>query len=250
MAQGVRRDMGQLLERQNDMPGRPTKLTRGRHERIVKNIAAAGKFGLAARAAGVGKSTASLWMARGIKYAEHLMMGGEPIPTETRYLEFANDVAKAESMYEISVIGLIREIGSPHEVETTKVVEKIDADGNTSVVTETSKRRVDNWQALAWLLERLNPEVYARVMRTEHSGPNGEPMQVESVGVSYVEVHEERDARIEKILAALADTRGGPRAAEIALTRGSASGEDVIDAASHEVHAPHTNGSSNGVSPS
>lgn len=247
MSQGVKRDLSVLLERQDVLPGRPTKLNKARHDKIVKNIAASGRLVLAARAAGIGGATASTWMKRGITYAQHLSKGGTPIKTEHRYLEFAKDVAKAESLWEISLAGMIREIGSPHDVTTIKVTERINAEGETSVVTETSTRRIDNWQALAWLLERLSPETYARVMRNEHSGPGGGPMEVESVGVT-IDVTEESDERIGKILAALADTRGGPRASEIALTRGSNGSGEIIDAASYEVHAPHTNGETNGIS--
>jgi hypothetical protein len=241
-----RHDGVALLEKRGR--GQPTKLTSGRHQRIVANVAASGRIGLAARAAGVAQSTASAWIGRGISYAEHLQNGGSPIENEVRYLNFALDIAKAEAMYELSVVGHIRAVGAPHETSVIKIVERIDAEGNTSITTETTTRKEDDWRALAWLLEKHYPDRYSPLQRTEHTGRDGGPMEVETVGIQ-IDLVEERDARIEEILGALADSRGGPRAAAIALARGSTVPGEVVDAASHEIHAPHTNGSTNGVSP-
>jgi hypothetical protein len=64
---------------------------------IIDLIRAGMTASRAAEAAGIGKSTVSGWVSRGITEQTHIDKGGEPNIKEKPYLEFVQNMVKAES---------------------------------------------------------------------------------------------------------------------------------------------------------
>ena len=59
-------------------------------------------------------------------------------------------------------------------------VEKAEADAEVGMVANIKKAVTDGtWTAAAWWLERRRHRDWGRVERIEHSGPEGQPVQVE-----------------------------------------------------------------------
>lgn len=140
---------------------RPTLLTPERTEKIVALIAAGNFAETAALAAGISKQTYYNWLARGRVERERLTEKPslKPRTKEEPYLEFFDAVEKARAEAEARMVVLI-----------TKAAQE-----------------PRTWQAAAWWLERVAPQKYGRVNRTELSGPEGQPIKSETKNVSMTE---------------------------------------------------------------
>lgn len=256
---GSQRNVVVLLDLERPGRGRPGLLTPEIHQGIVDRVRKSGKHNVAANACGIGPSTMSHWLDRGIAYARHLGEGGDASDVEVKYLNFAIDVAQAEADHHDTLIATIYELGNEHEVITERITEvaagQKQDDGTTKVSgdvkqTRTIERRRESSAAtLIWLAERLHPELYARLTRNEISGPDGAPIETEST--VNVNVRDESRERVTGVLAALATTQRGVRPELGEGDRpGDVSGDDVVvDAEAYEVPPPHTNGKATGVPP-
>lgn len=121
--------------------GKRGKITRG--DAIVHLLGRGLYVEDAAAIAGVARSTAFDWIARGEEW-----IGSEEVPENERvYLDFSVAVEKARAEAREVALGTIR---------------KAAADGQ--------------WQAAAWYLERTAPNRYARVERREITGADGGPI--------------------------------------------------------------------------
>lgn len=132
--------------------GRHTKLTKPRHEGIVRMIASGSYSEIAARANGVGPSTFYAWMKRG-ENAE-VDDKGKPIDfDDERYVEFREAVKEAEAKAEVLAVGRIQQAAAS-----------------------------GTWTASAWYLERKYPDRWGRKdhLRTEVSGPGGGPVEIDA----------------------------------------------------------------------
>jgi len=140
---------------------RPSLLTPERTEKIVALIAAGNFAETAALASGISKQTYYNWLARG--RAERDRLNEKPNlkvrAKEEPYLEFFDSIEKARAEAEARMVVLI-----------TKAAQE-----------------PRTWQAAAWWLERVAPQKYGRVNRTEISGPDGTPIKSETKNVSLTQ---------------------------------------------------------------
>lgn len=140
---------------------RPTLLTPERTEKIVQLIAAGNFSETAALASGISKQTYYNWLARGRAERERLndKPNLKPKAKEEPYLEFFDAIEKARAEAEARMVVLI-----------TKAAQE-----------------PKTWQAAAWWLERVAPQKYGRVNRTELSGPEGAPIKSETKNIAMTE---------------------------------------------------------------
>lgn len=110
-------------------PGRKPKLTPARQNKIVEALRRGNTRRAAARLAGIGQSTLSLWLAK----------GREGTKGDDRYVDLLARVTKAEA-----------------EAESRMV----------ETIVEAS---VDTWQAAAWYLERRYPDDFGKRIRADIS---------------------------------------------------------------------------------
>lgn len=118
---------------------RPSKLTPAVQERIIQALQAGNYVETAARYAGVAPTTFYRWMEQGEQD------GANPL-----YREFRDAVESARAQAEVRSIALIQQA----------------AQNGT-------------WQAAAWFLERSHPHRWGRFQRTEVSGRDGGPVEVD-----------------------------------------------------------------------
>jgi transposase len=118
---------------------RPTKLTPEVQEKIVQALQAGNYQETAARYAGISEPTFYRWMADALD---------DNAPKELR--EFREAVENARAAAEVRSVALIQQA----------------AQNGT-------------WQAAAWFLERSHAHRWGRYQRTEVTGPNGGPVQVD-----------------------------------------------------------------------
>jgi AcrR family transcriptional regulator len=103
----------------------------------------------AASTAGIARSTIYEWLRKGEAALAIQEAGEELDEMQQRYLDFMMDVDRARS-----------------EAITT----------NLQMIQDAAPK---NWQAAAWYLERTAPAFFGRHMRTEITGPDNGPVQVE-----------------------------------------------------------------------
>jgi hypothetical protein len=127
------------------LPGRPTKLTPERHAAVVKAAAAGLPRELLAKAAGVQARTLRGWMAKG------------KAATKGVYRELFDAVRAAEIAAIETCLAVVMKAAAERDEVTTKVITY--RDGTTR--TETTTKRVFEWTAAAWLLERRAPSWFS-----------------------------------------------------------------------------------------
>lgn len=107
----------------------------------------------ACEAAGVGKSTYYQWLEKA--------RGESPKPC---YVEFADSVTRALHEAKVALVGMVHAAAYG---ETGH-----DRDGNPT-------HKPGDWRAAAYLLSCRDPENYSVRKRFEHSGPGGQPLEVQ-----------------------------------------------------------------------
>ena len=140
------------------MQGRPIDLT----EDLIAELAELRGNGLSlrdtARAAGMGERSLKTFLHRGRQDHE------DGVP-ETAHGRLVSAMEEAESRRQAALLGIVRRDASEPRIivrETTK------ADGAKIVTRET---RPPDAGSAKWLLERLNPERFSPVMRSEIGRP-------------------------------------------------------------------------------
>ena len=126
-----------------------TKLTPQMQATIVEALEHGMHQESACARAGINKTTFYRWLDRGESDA----------PEDEIYRNFRNAVEKARAKPEAEAL------------EAIKVAWR---DGT--------------WQAAAWFLERSHPHKYGRINRTEVSGPEGKPVQMETMRAELMKV--------------------------------------------------------------
>lgn len=108
----------------------------------------------AALLAGINRVTLHRWIERGEK------------AKSGKYRKFADDVERAKARGQQKLIDHIRDTGSLGLFqEETRVVESDKGTTTTKIV-----KRVVDWRASAWLLERMNPEDWGAKDNTAQGG--------------------------------------------------------------------------------
>jgi transposase len=116
---------------------------------IVQSLRAGNYVEHAASSAGISRTSLYDWLRKG-EAAIHKREAGEPLTEmEERYSTFVIDVEEARAAAVSRNLGMIQEAAPK------------------------------NWQAAAWFLERTAPQFFGRHTRTEITGPNNGPVQVE-----------------------------------------------------------------------
>jgi hypothetical protein len=119
--------------------GRPSKLTPQTQQRICGCLAAGSTRVDAATQGGIDYMTLRRWERRGVKQKTG------------KFRRFCEAVKKAESDAVEFCVGAIRRAASEHDETTVKTTQLPDG----TVKTETTTRRVSEWTAAAWWLERM-----------------------------------------------------------------------------------------------
>lgn len=159
-------------------------------EQVLERVRLGLDFQGAADSAAISRSTLSRWRQLGARARLDAVNGKTLSANEQRYLQFSDDLERAEAEAELQRLAVIDRATLPQT--HTKVVEKtepvLDANGQQArnpdgslqwrVVerTTTTETRPGQWTAAAWWLERRHPGKYARIDRHEHSGPEGGPI--------------------------------------------------------------------------
>jgi transposase len=126
----------------------PTKLTPQVQERVVSALNAGNYQDTAARYAGITRATFYNWLERGRIERERIAAGEKALKPERIYLDFLDAVENARANAEVRSVALIQKAANE-----------------------------GTWQAAAWFLERSHPQRWARLNRTEISGPQGGPIE-------------------------------------------------------------------------
>lgn len=129
--------------------GRKTLLTPERHNAIVTMLEAGGYIEDACEAVGIQPRTYYNWLQRGRDEEDRINAGLKPEKNEEPFLQFFQAVRQAQAEGVISHL-----MNIDHHAKN------------------------GSWQASAWILERKQPRKWGRFDRTEHTGAEGGPIQV------------------------------------------------------------------------
>jgi hypothetical protein len=124
-------------------------LTDDTHERIIGALRLGNYVEHAATYAGISRATLYNWLKKGDAARERRDAGEELDDNEERYARFSEDVDTARAAAIVRNVGIIQQAAQT------------------------------NWQAAGWFLERTAPQHFGRQIRTELSGPDRGPIQVE-----------------------------------------------------------------------
>ena len=140
---------------------RPTRLNQEKMEKIAQLISAGNFAETAAQASGISKATYYNWLARGKAEKDRLEKEDKSNPkaSEKPYVEFLDTIEKAKAEAEARMILVISKAASDPK----------------------------SWTAAAWWLERVFPQKYGKITRTEISGPDGSPIKSETKQVALSE---------------------------------------------------------------
>ena len=136
-------------EHAKETPGRrPLVLQPEIRQAILDALNAGNYMETAAEYAGIHKSVLFDWLKWG-REAKAQMEAGDPVRANGQaYASFADEVEKAMARVEVQSLAVIRRAG------------------------------MENWQAMAWFLERTRPRKFGRLERKEISGPESGPVQM------------------------------------------------------------------------
>jgi hypothetical protein len=129
--------------------GRKTLLTPQRLEAITTMLRAGAYIDDACKSVGISTTTFYNWLQRGNQQREKLNAGLETDPDEEQFLQFLDAVETADAE---GIIGHLMNIDHAAKNGT--------------------------WQASAWILERKQPKKWGRYDRTEITGADGGPIQI------------------------------------------------------------------------
>lgn len=124
-------------------------LTDDTHDRIIGALRLGNYVEHAATYAGISRATLYNWLKKGDAARERRDAGEALDENDERYARFSEDVDTARAAAIVRNVGIIQQAAQT------------------------------NWQAAGWFLERTAPQHFGRQIRTELSGPDRGPIQVE-----------------------------------------------------------------------
>jgi hypothetical protein len=129
-----------------------------------------------ARAVGLSWQRLNAWLGYGRAARERQEADQPPEPDDETYLGFLIEWEKARTQVEVASLNAIREAGAKRKVQRTRVV----TDGNGDVIRrEVEEWEELDWRARAWLL-RHSPATRAEYSeRTEVTGADGGPVEID-----------------------------------------------------------------------
>lgn len=137
-------------------PGNYWKFDTKTAARIIQSIRLGNFVETAAVAAGVKADTMRKWVNAGRRMRRRMDAGEVVTPMEEQLARFAEGYTSAQS-----------------EAEEIAV----------NAITAAGKK---DWRALAWRLERIHPDRFARRERIEHSSPGGGPLLPQAAAVLFL----------------------------------------------------------------
>lgn len=131
--------------------GRKVSLDPQRQAKIVEAIEAGNYLDTAARLGGISPAGFYKWMDRGNREIDRLTVDptAEPDPDEVPFVEFVEAVERAKATAEGRNVAIIQ------------------------------KAAITTWQAAAWWLERTRPKKFARLEKSEVTGPEGGAVRID-----------------------------------------------------------------------
>lgn len=175
---------------------RPTKLTDDLRERIAQQVAEGIPTETAARLAGIAPSTVNNWLARGRdELARREEAGDDTVDADYESMTVLQLRAHAKTLgvpvprngRKADLIAALPATTNNEQpfVEFLVAVTRARAAREAYLVRllgEQAASDPKHWQATKWLLQNINPDVYRdQPSRTELTGAQGGPVQVESV---------------------------------------------------------------------
>jgi len=141
----------------------------------------------AAGAVSIDRSTLFRWQRRGRDAIAARARGDEPRPADDVFVYLAQGLHDAQYKAKVEAVRTIRKsmLGYTEEREVTTeeydASVPADADGQQLRVTKrvTTKTKKFEWTAAMTWLERRYPREWARLVRQELSGPDGDPIPIE-----------------------------------------------------------------------
>lgn len=128
---------------------KPPSINDPKVQDLLKALRYGNYMDAACAAAGVGVTTVYRWINEGQDEAQRIAAGEQPNPHKATYVEILEGIEKARG---------------EAEARNVAVIQKAAQDGT--------------WQASAWWLERSRPQKWGRFTRTEVTGPNDGPLQM------------------------------------------------------------------------
>ncbi len=165
--------------------GRPPKLTPEVAKIITDSVAAGVPYKYAAKRAGVTERTLMRWLAAGRKAKRGPLMS------------LLSALKKADADAVAGGIASIQFAGTPHEDVIVKETTFTDSNGVRTTKTETTKRKVFDWTARAWILERTHPadfSIYWKEIRQLIKDLAAQKVRVEEVAEQYAAYERDKAA--------------------------------------------------------
>src|SRR3972149_5380882 len=131
--------------------GAVTLLDADVQSKIVESLRAGSPIRDACEWAGIDYDAYHSWQQRGKTYEKSLSEGGEIIDGEDVFRQFWLETMSAKAFARVRAIGVV------------------------------ARAMPIDWKAAAWYLERVDPENWRPVNRTEVSGPDGGGFQVPNI---------------------------------------------------------------------
>lgn len=177
--------------------GRPSLLTPMVLQMLTVSLRASANVKLACQHARVGEATYHGWCRRGradlVELADSLGVAADEVDLgsvenlegDWPYVHFLHETTKARNDFQLANLAVITAAAQGNNPRTTereiiKYEQGVEVERKVETVTVSERQ----WSAAAWLLERRFPDDYARTVRSEVSGPDGGPVQVEGSSAS------------------------------------------------------------------
>ncbi len=169
------------VQRKLKRNGRPPIINAVLVKSITDMIATGAPMYTVAAANGIHRDTINDWLRKGAAAKRGV------------YKDFSVAVKEAAAKGQLKHFDNIRESGDGYEVISRRVKQVKNAKGELEIVeTTTEQTRERQWTASAWILERMNPEVFGRKDSLKIGGDPAAPLALEVAVATPVWEHPEK----------------------------------------------------------